>query len=437
MSPARVVFICADTVGDLMAGPAIRSVELASTVAAAGHQVVLAAPSGSRLERAGIELIAWDSQGALRSVVESAEVIVVFAPVLADNLWLAQLGLPLVVDAYDPGLLETLEQRRGEPVNAQRTWVADAGRHLVQPLQHADVVLVANERQRHLALGILAATGRLGSRITAEDPSLERFILTVPFGLPDTSPAGEVGRLRDGGSGLGADAFIAYWGGGLYPWLDPLTLIDAIACSDDPGVAAAFLAGPHPTPVVGDLPLIDVARRRAASAGLGPDRVRFIDHWVPYADRSAWLCDADVGVSLHHAHPETEMSFRTRVLDYIWAGLPIVCTAGDVLAELVEQRDLGIVVTPGDPRAVAAALERLAAEDDEARRARRGRLASVATEMTWSSVARPLIEFCASPTLAADRRVLPVGPERLPARLRRALRIARGRGESLVTSSGA
>jgi len=156
--------------------------------------------------------------------------------------------------------------------------------------------------------------------------------------------------------------------------------------------------------------------------------VHLIDHWVPYNDRGMWLCDADVGVSLHHAHPETELSFRTRVLDYIWAGLPILCTSGDVLAELVGQRDLGIVVPPDDPDAVAVALDRLASEDGHTRDERKVRLAEVAREMTWSTVVQPLVRFCGSPSLAADRRVEARGPERLPQRLRRALRIARGRG---------
>lgn len=427
MSGSRVVFICADLVGDLMAGPAIRTVELAAVVASAGHHVAVAAPVGSHLDDSGVDLLIWDDVESLRRIVIGADAIVVFAPVLADNLWLGALGIPLVVDAYDPGLLETLEQRRGEPFNAQRTWVADASRHLVEPLRWADVVLVANERQRHLVLGILAATGRLGSRVTAEDPTLERFILTVPFGLPTEPPDERIGALRSPKGDLDADAFIAYWGGGLYAWLDPLTLIDAVGRTRDQRIAAVLLAGPHPTPVVGDLPMVEVARRHGAGLGL-EERVRFIDHWVPYRERGAWLCDADVGVSLHHAHPETELSFRTRVLDYIWAGLPILCSEGDVLAELVSSRQLGIVVPVGDPDAVAAALEQFAAEGDPERLARRDRLATVAAEMTWTAVAEPLVRFCGSPTLSADRRVQLVDPEGLFGRLRRAVRIARGRG---------
>ena len=48
------------------------------------------------------------------------------------------------------------------------------------------------------------------------------------------------------------------------------------------------------------------------------------------------------------AAPMTTKTFRTRLLDYIWAGLPMVVTRGDPLAELVDVQRLGIVVPPGD-----------------------------------------------------------------------------------------
>ena len=48
--------------------------------------------------------------------------------------------------------------------------------------------------------------------------------------------------------------------------------------------------------------------------------------------------EADVGVSLHLEHLETTYSFRTRMLDYLWAGLPIVASAGDGFAEIISRR---------------------------------------------------------------------------------------------------
>jgi glycosyltransferase involved in cell wall biosynthesis len=434
MAPARVVVVCGDRVGQVMAGPAIRAVELAKGLVGAGHPVVLAAPAGSDGAVGPQAVTTWAARGDLAAAVHGAGVVVVFAAVLADHLWLADLGIPLVVDAYDPGLLETLEGRRGEPLNAQRDWVADASRHLVAPLAVADVVLVANERQRHLVLGMLAALGRLGPRVVVEDPTLDRLVRLVPFGVADQPPAPGPSPLRGPGRPFPADAVVALWGGGLYPWLDPLTLVDAVAAAADHRLVAAFLAGPHPTPAVGRQPLVDVARARVRELGL-EDRVHFVEEWIPYEDRGRWLLDADIGVSLHRDHVETELSFRTRVLDYLWAGLPVVATAGDVLADEIAADDLGVVVPPSDPQAVAAALGQLAGAGPEDRAARRARLADAARRRRWSTAVGPLVDACSPPRLAPDRRVAESCPRRrgIAAAARR---VAQALPGSLLPSNG-
>ena len=82
----------------------------------------------------------------------------------------------------------------------------------------------------------------------------------------------------------------------------------------------------------------------------------FNEGWVEYEDRQNYLLEADVGVSTHFDHVETEFSFRTRILDYLWAGLPVVATGGDSFADLIEDRGLGVTVPPEDVDALEAAL---------------------------------------------------------------------------------
>jgi glycosyltransferase involved in cell wall biosynthesis len=412
-----------------MAGPAIRAVELARALDAAGHAVVLAAPEGSDKSASGIaDTETWSSSDDLRSVVADAEIVVIFAPVLARNMWLASTGCLLVVDAYDPGLLETLESRRGQPVNAQRDSIADADSQMLAPMAVADVVIVANDRQRHFVLGLLAAVGRLGSRTLAEDPELKRLVITVPFGMPSKPPVASSSPLRQPSGPFDDDAFIALWGGGLYPWLDPVALVEAVARTSDTRVVAVFLAGAHPTPAVGEMPLVDVAKRRARDLGILGTRVHFVEHWVPYAERGDWLRSADVGVSLHHLHVETELSYRTRMLDYLWAGLPIVCTSGDVLAAEVAALDLGWVVAPGDVAGIADALDAACAQSPQESDQRWARMAATTTGRTWAVVTVPLVEVCADRQLAPDRRntaPLARGPRKALNYLNRLARAAR------------
>jgi glycosyltransferase involved in cell wall biosynthesis len=418
----RVLVVSGDPIGPSMAGPAIRAVELTRVLAAAGHPVVLAAPACApvALPRGARTVVAGEPE--LRALAGEADVVVAFAAVVAEHPWLGSVGAVLVVDAYDPGLLETLERRRGEPVNAQRDWVRAAGRHLVDPLALADAVLVANDRQRHLVVGILAALGRLSPRVLAEDPALDAMVRVVPFGTPIDPPVPSGRRPLRGPDGLVPEgATVALWGGGLHDWLDPVALVEAMAATERDELVAVFLAGPHPTPAVGRAALVDVARERARQLGLLGRRVVFHERWVPYAERVDWLTDADIGVSLHRHHLETELSFRTRVLDYLWAGLPVVCTEGDRISELVLEHGLGVVVPAGEPLAVAAALDQLAGADADQRRARAQRTAVVAARHAWPVVAADLVEICARPVLAADRRVAPP----VPGRARRVVRAVR------------
>jgi hypothetical protein len=123
---------------------------------------------------------------------------------------------------------------------------------------------------------------------------------------------------------------------------------------------------------------------------------------VPYAERQNWLLDADCGVTTHFQHVETEFAFRTRVLDYLWASLPIVTTDGDSFADLVRRERLGVVVPPSDPAALAAALDRVL-YDTEFADGCRERIAEVRERFTWERVLAPLTDYVRSPWPAADR----------------------------------
>ena len=86
------------------------------------------------------------------------------------------------------------------------------------------------------------------------------------------------------------------------------------------------------------------AMRLAQKLELDGRSVFFHQEWVPYEERENFLLDADIGVSTHFDHLETRFSFRTRILDYLWAELPIIATQGDSFAELIDRHHFGHVV---------------------------------------------------------------------------------------------
>ncbi len=107
-----------------------------------------------------------------------------------------------------------------------------------------------------------------------------------------------------------------------------------------------------------------------------------------YERRADVLLEADVGVCAHAPGVESRFAERIRVLDLVWAGVPVACTAGDPAAELVGARGLGRVVAPGDADALARALAEIA---DAGRAAFAPALSAVAAERRWSAMAAPLL----------------------------------------------
>lgn len=89
------------------------------------------------------------------------------------------------------------------------------------------------------------------------------------------------------------------------------------------------------------------------------------------------------------------------MLDYLWAGLPIVATQGDAFAELIEREGLGLTVPAEDPAALEQALSRLL-EDWEFAEECRAQVAEVRERFRWSLVLDPLVSYCRHPQPAPD-----------------------------------
>ncbi|MBU6281532.1 glycosyltransferase [bacterium] len=393
-----ILVVSWDRVGARMAGSAARAFEMAAALARSGEDVVLGAPEGSDAPREvhGLRLVRVPSESSITALVDACDAVV-----LPGRMELVSAPRkPCVVDLYDPFLLSNLDlhgadftRSGGRPLLALR-W-------LEHHLRHGDFFLCASEAQRAFWLGMLASAGRVNRANYERDPELRSLIDIVPFGVPDEPPVPGAPVMRGVLPGIGEHDRVVLWAGGLWNWVDPLTLVRAAALLRDrrPEVRTVFLGTRHPNPEIGQMA---IAREAIALAGeLGLDgRVSFVD-WVPYEERQRWLLECDVGVSLHRRGVESEFAFRTRTLDYVWALRPMVVTTGDDLASRVEREHLGRVVPPDDPGAVAAAIE--AVLDDPEAAARTARLETARRGFSWQRAVEPLRRFARAPRRANDR----------------------------------
>lgn len=390
----RVLVISEDPVGEQMGGNGIRAYELARALS--DHaQVTLAAPiSGKPVE--GVDHVPFDREAprALKASLRGVDVVLALPQNPVISAQLRRSDACIVYDMYDPKPLQLLEARASEGTFVRRYWSTISLDHAMDALGSADHLLCASERQRDLWIGALLASGLITPAVYDEDPSLRATISVVPFGLPATAPAA-VGRgPYERWPALQRDAEIVLWNGGLWNWLDPLCAVQAIAIVLErrPQARLVFMGRPPEDPREA------IAARQAAEharhLGLLDKVVFFNDEWVAYRRRADWLLAASCALSLHVDHLETRFSFRTRLLDCFWAGLPVVCTSGDELAERVQSEQLGAAVPEADPeasaRAIVSVLERGRASYGQA-------LASAAADHLWPKVAAPLIDFVNRP----------------------------------------
>jgi glycosyltransferase involved in cell wall biosynthesis len=406
---SRVLLISHDYVRRAMAGPAIRALELTRQLDLAGHDVTLAAPISTDLGPQPFRIETWRSGygGGLERLARGQDVIVVQGFVLERNMFLLEAGARIVVDLYDPFHLEYMASLAHDPeANKVPDWVTVL-LTLTEQVRLGDFFVCASERQRDFWLGLLSALNRVSPATYEADASLRNLIDVVPFGIPADPPRKRRPRIRGQVPGIGDDDFLLLWGGGIYNWFDPLTPIKAVArlTSTYPALKLFFLATRHPNP---DVPAMIMARTAidlARDLGVLDRHVFFSEDWVPYQERADWLLEASAGLSTHRDHLETRFSFRTRILDYFWANLPVLCTTGDSLADLVETEGLGLTLPPEDEDATVRAMVQLL-DDGGEREKQSARVAQVARRFTWERAAQPLIRFCDNPHSAADRATL-------------------------------
>jgi glycosyltransferase involved in cell wall biosynthesis len=399
----KVLVVSSDHFGSEMAGPAIRYWEMCKVLAAGGHQVRLGANSLSERDPEGFS-VHLNSTAAIPEQAAWAEVVVVHGLVLQHFPALRTAARRLVVDLYDPFNLEILEHFKDSP------WADRIVNHsghlagLTEQLQVGDFFICASEKQRDYWLGALTTAGRINPYTHGQDPLLRQLIDVVPFGIT-SKPAHHSGTPAAKGvlPGIGPESRLVIWGGGIYNWFDPLSLLRAWprVLEATPSARLLFLGIKNPNP---EVPAMHMATRAVALSeelGLRGRSVHFNLDWVPYDRRQDFLLEAEIGVSMHFDHLETAFSFRTRILDYIWAGLPIVATEGDEFASWIETKGTGRVVRYGDPDSIAAALSELLT-NPAAHEACAKAIGEARPEFTWERALAPLARYCTEPWLAPD-----------------------------------
>ena len=360
---AKVLIFSPNAIGKSMAGASIRAVEFAKALSDE-HDVIT---------------ISKDTPG-YKEHFKNADVLIAQRLTFPLALLVKKHGLKVIIDAYTPGPLELLEHFKDAPLKKRSEKVDAEITNLHFSFKMANGILCATERQKDLWAGFL-----LGQKWV--DLSLKNLFAIVPFGLSSTPPKKNGKGLREI-FGFSTEDKVLLWGGGIWNWFDPLTLIKAmkIVSQARKEIKLVFMGVTPPDPKLPRTSRAQDAVRLAEELNLIGRSVFFNFEWVPYEERVNFLLDADMGVSTHFNHLETRFSYRTRMLDYIWAGLPMIATEGDAFAEIIAKNELGLVVPYQDEQALALAILSLV---DNCQKIT-PRVLAMRERFYWDHVTRPL-----------------------------------------------
>ncbi len=358
----KILVVTDDLIGPVMAGSALRAWELSRVLFAAGHDVVLtAAENSGHPEGHGPPV-------TTRARWRWPDAVVAPPWSLPPRAFLG--NHHLVIDGATP-LLAELTAAPSSPAARRRRRTAACRLPLVAA--RSDAVLAAGEAQ------IEWWSERLGRR--PDTP-----VLDVPFGIPNDDPSDTVEEIE----GVPSDWAVVLWWGGVWPWLDLETLL---AARSQLGTAKISVVVPTANRPGADTPHFSTRDLMAAAKrhGLEAPAVVPLEHWVPYAERDRVLNRASLLAVLHRSGDEADLSFRTRALDGVWAGVPLLLSEGGAVASKARAQGWGGVVPPGDVDLTASAMRLLLGrrEQDRCRLA----IAQSRRDWRWSNIAQPLVDL--------------------------------------------
>ncbi len=399
-----------------MSSPGIRAYYMSQVLAKAlpDAQVTLGVPNPTDQPEhlPGVRVVRYGPLSSMR-LVSQHDIIITsgFSPHLAPLFP----KKTFVADLFSQYFMEWMELTKAESRGTKRDiWMNKNRAYLTMQLTLADFILCANERQRDTYIGMLSALGLIDPMAYDNDDTLRRWIDVAPHGIRPDELSHDRQVVKGVYAGIREGDTVLLWNGGTVSWYDPEPFLRALhlLSRERDDIKALFLGTFYPGlgEFLGYGHRFRSAFQLAKDLNLYQRSVFFEFGWVPHRDVKNYLMESDIGVCTYFDNLETRYSQRTRFVDLMWAELPIICTRGDVLAEMVEVHGLGVVVPEGDAAAIAEAIRRLV--DDKAFYQQcRENLRVLKPSLSWEVALEPLVRFCRdgnSLAVAKRDRFLPV-----------------------------
>lgn len=302
----------------------------------------------------------------------------------------------LILDCYVPIYVE-VSARESENIREEYdAFVSDVSKWSTV-LQRGDIYLCASEEQKKFYKGVLAAVGRVNPVTYGDDT-----ILIVPYGVYRENPTQRnhpiqkmLGEKKD-------TVFKILWFGGIYPWFDIRALADAVKDLNAYTQAKLIVVGAknpfnkHPDFIARYDQFVNHVKNSKLE-----DYV-FIQEWVDFNDRADWYMDADIVVVFNKIGEENKLAWRTRLVDFMWADLPVLTNGGDPLGEQMIEGGAAIRVANTSKTELVKTM-RFVSENQDTLSGIKNNMHKLKSKYYWDIVTSGLAEAIGSHRQAKDK----------------------------------
>lgn len=336
-------------------------------------------------EYEGVSIATWDD-ASIAELVRGYDSVIVSYCMGNLSVSVAESVTPeqqLILDCYVPIYVEMSARRSNNIEEEYEAFHFELDRW-ASVLRRGDVYLCANDAQKSFYEGVLGSVGRINPVTYGEE-----LIHVVPYGIyrePAQAKNKPITKLMND-----KKALKVLWFGGIYPWFDLTHLIEAIAAvaKDMPCeltiVGAKNPFNNHPDFIAKYENLLSFIDE----SGYG-DIVHVVD-WIDFNDRADWYLDSDIVVVVNQEGPENKLAWRTRLVDFVWADLPILTNGGDPLGEKLIANDAAARLEELSSAGIESAIRRLATDKKAIARYRKN-IGTIRDSLYWDVATRSLVD---------------------------------------------
>ncbi|MGD2157646.1 MAG: glycosyltransferase [Anaerolineales bacterium] len=264
-------------------------------------------------------------------------------------------------------------------------------------LRSADIVSACSTPQKHALVGELAMAGRL-----KKDTFGYEFVRVILPGASSSGGGQKNSSCRAVWDALEMpeDAFVVLWCGGYNTWTDVEILFSGLEHAMAANPQVHFISVGANTYEAAD----NVYYRFQKMIDNSPNRERYhLLGWQPWSEIAGYYRASDVGINIDAMHYETIYGTRTRLVDMIAEGLPVITSLGSELSYLLGGYNAGLTFEIGDWRKMGKHIIALANDPERKDTLAQGASAVAKNELSFTSTTASLREWVSMPRLAPDK----------------------------------